>query len=377
MLLLVAAMWYFSSLALYFAFSLIITLILTPVAQFLERVPIWKGRRMPAWTASMICLLLGFSVLTTIFIMFVPLAVQQAKILSNLDFNTLISSLNQPLSDLERALKEAGIIEQDLKAVISSYLKEKVNTLLNADNLSSIFGGLLGFTGDFFITIFSITFISFFLLKDGQNIRRELVDLLPIQHQKKVNDVLNRIGMLLSRYLVGLVMQVTAITILVSSAFYLLGLDNGLIIGLFAGIANLVPYLGPLLGATFALIITLSTYLGTAGLSLAIVPQVIKVIATFAGMQLMDNAVFQPVIFSNSVRAHPLEIFTVIIMGGKAGGILAMVLAIPTYTIIRVIVQESYRSMREKRQNGHHQPVEQHTATSLPQEETPSEASSS
>jgi predicted PurR-regulated permease PerM len=336
------AITYFGSLVLYFFFSLIFSLILTPVARALSHVRIRK-KALPPWLISLVCIVLGFSVLFFILIMFVPLLVKQAQILTNLDYQQLFASFERPLSELNTALNEADIIDRDLRVIISEYTRKNVNALLNSENLSAVFSGLLGFTGDLFITLFSVTFITFFMLKDGPLIRESLIAILPEAAAPHAREILNRIGYLLSRYLVGLVLQVTAITIIVSSAFTVLGLENGLIIGLFAGLANLIPYLGPTLGAIFGLVITLSTNLEASGLSLEILPLTLQVLAVFAGMQLVDNAVFQPLIFSSSVRAHPLEIFTVILLGGRLGGILAMVLAIPTYTIIRVIAQELYQ----------------------------------
>jgi predicted PurR-regulated permease PerM len=67
------------------------------------------------------------------------------------------------------------------------------------------------------------------------------------------------------------------------------------------------------------------------------VPKLLKVASVFIGMQLFDNLLVQPYIFSKSVKAHPIEIFLVIVIGSKLGGILGMVVAIPFYTAIRVI----------------------------------------
>jgi predicted PurR-regulated permease PerM len=133
-------------------------------------------------------------------------------------------------------------------------------------------------------------------------------------------------------------MQVTAISIFVSIALSVLGVKNALLIGFFAALINVIPYLGPIIGAAFAVIITISSNLDLDFYT-QMLPLLSKVVIVFAAMQMLDNFLLQPWIFSNSVLAHPLEIFIVILMGAQINGIVGMVLAIPVYTVLRVIAR--------------------------------------
>jgi predicted PurR-regulated permease PerM len=141
---------------------------------------------------------------------------------------------------------------------------------------------------------------------------------------------------MLTRYFGGILIQMTIITAFVSVLLGLFGIQNALLIGFFAALINVIPYVGPLIGATFGLIITISSNLDLEFYT-QMLPMLVKVVAVFGAMQLLDNFMLQPWIFSNSVLAHPLEIFIVILMGAQLNGIGGMVLAIPVYTVLRVI----------------------------------------
>ena len=121
-----------------------------------------------------------------------------------------------------------------------------------------------------------------------------------------------------------------------SVALSLLGIKNALLIGFFAALINVIPFIGPAIGATFAIFVTISSNLNLDFYT-EMLPLIASVVAVFAVMQLTDNFVLQPYIFSNSVLAHPLEIFIVIMIGAKIAGVMGMILAIPGYTVIRVI----------------------------------------
>jgi len=148
---------------------------------------------------------------------------------------------------------------------------------------------------------------------------------------------------LLRRYFLGILIQTTLMGTIVTLGFSLLGVgfSHAVIIGIFSGLMNIIPYLGPLIGAIFGISVGTLVFLQ--------LPMEITYLSFLGGMlviyvtvQLMDNVVFQPLIFSNSVKAHPLEIFIVILAAGYLSGILGMFLAIPVYTIIRVIAREFF-----------------------------------
>ena len=187
-----------------------------------------------------------------------------------------------------------------------------------------------------FIGIFSVVFITFFFLKEEGLFASFLAAIMPQEYDAKVHHALSDIAIMLRRYFRGLVLQMLSVATFVTIALSLLGIKNALLIGVLAALLNVIPYVGPIIGAVFGIIFTISS-----GLDLdfytQMLPQIIKVAAVFAAAQMLDNYILQPYIFSNSVLAHPLEIFIVVLMGAKINGVLGMVLAIPFYTILRAV----------------------------------------
>jgi predicted PurR-regulated permease PerM len=118
-----------------------------------------------------------------------------------------------------------------------------------------------------------------------------------------------------------------------------------LLIGLIAALFNVIPYLGPIIGGTIGVALGIATHLDLEFYS-QLLPLIFKMTGVFVTVQLIDNFVFQPLIFSNSVNAHPLEIFIVLLMAGSLAGIAGMILAIPMYTVIRVFAKEFFNKFK-------------------------------
>lgn len=200
------------------------------------------------------------------------------------------------------------------------------NTVLFAVNLF----------GNFLVLLSSVTFITFFFLKDEKLFGNALKKVMPRRHFNRTDTALQNVKHLLSRYFGGVFLQVIVITVFLTGLLSLFGVPNSFLIGFFAALINIIPYIGPMIGAAFAVMVTISSNL-EADFYMDTLPMLYSVLITFAVMQAGDNFILQPYIFSNSVSAHPLEIFIVVVAGAQIGGITGMVIAIPTYTIIRVI----------------------------------------
>ncbi|HXC04724.1 MAG TPA: AI-2E family transporter, partial [Bacteroidia bacterium] len=115
--------------------------------------------------------------------------------------------------------------------------------------------------------------------------------------------------------------------------------------GLFAGLVNVIPYVGVFIAAIFGLFVALSTGLHS-DFQNALLPMILKVLAVFISSNLIDGMFLQPLIFSNTVKAHPLEIFTIILVSGTLGGVGPMILAVPTYTVVRVVAKQFFSRFR-------------------------------
>jgi predicted PurR-regulated permease PerM len=193
----------------------------------------------------------------------------------------------------------------------------------------------------------AVGFITFFLLLENGLLRRNLLNLIPNAYFELSVATFTKVEKLLSNYLFGLLIQMLFIFSLASLGLTLAGVEYALTIALFAAVANLIPYAGPILGSLFGIIVGISTV--TFSNDAEYTYFLFKILSVFALVQLTDNVVLQPMIFSKTVKAHPLEIFVIIFVGAKIAGILGMIFAIPVYTIFRVSVLEFFRGYKSYR----------------------------
>jgi predicted PurR-regulated permease PerM len=132
---------------------------------------------------------------------------------------------------------------------------------------------------------------------------------------------------------------------LIAIGLWIFGVKNALLIGFFGGIMNIIPYLGPIIGSVIGLMLGVTSTLA-AGSYNELLPVTFKLAGVFIVVNLIDNNILVPVIYSKSVKSHPLEIFLVIIIGGGIAGLLGMLLAVPVYTLLRVIAKEFFQQFR-------------------------------
>lgn len=241
-----------------------------------------------------------------------------------------------PDEDDNALVPESSIDESD---DFFARMQKSLYKYLDPSRISTVFGSILGVFSNFLIAILSIFFIAFFFLKEVGLFDNIVTSLVPDEYVDKALNVVDGTSNMLIRYFIGVLIQITVITLFVTTLLSILGVKNALLIGFFAALMNVIPYVGPIFGASFAVLITVSSNLDLSFYS-EMLPLLGKVIAVFGVMQLMDNFILQPNIFSKSVKAHPLEIFLIVLVGAKLGGILGMVLAIPMYTVLRVISKE-------------------------------------
>jgi predicted PurR-regulated permease PerM len=223
------------------------------------------------------------------------------------------------------------------------FIQNKIATIIDFTNVGKLVNSILQITGDFFIGVFSVSFITYFFLKDRENIYQLILSIIPKKHLLDFEAVIENCQYLLTRYMIGIIIQIFLIMTFISVGLGIFGIKNALLIGVFVGVFNLIPYLGPLLGAIFGLFLGITSGLQMGEMDM-IFSILVKMLIVFGIVQLFDNVVFQPVIYSNSVKAHPLEIFLVILIAGNIFGIFGMVMAIPGYTIIRVVVNQILKS---------------------------------
>jgi predicted PurR-regulated permease PerM len=312
----------------YLTIAGIISLIGRPIVLFLRRRLKFKNT-----FAVIVTMLIMISILFGLFSMFIPLVREQSENLSLLDVNTLQDNLQDLYKQIVDYLHLKNIdIEQSFK---ESNLLSKFDFNAIPDLLNSVMGTI----GSLTIGLFSVLFISFFFLKDSRLMENGLMIFVPDDKEYRFKNSLEKIKDLLSRYFVGLVFQILILFIIYTIVLLIVGVDNAIVIAFLCALLNLIPYIGPLVGAFLIVFLTMTSFLGM-DFQTVILPKTFWVLIGFILGQLIDNFFSQPFIFSTSVKSHPLEIFLVIVMAGILFGVIGLIIAIPAYTAAKVILQE-------------------------------------
>ncbi|MBR9920765.1 MAG: AI-2E family transporter [Bacteroidetes bacterium] len=339
-LLIIAALCYFfSNIVGYIIIAWVLSMIGQPLMRFFQnriRIGKWNPGPNLASALTLVCYLLVIGLLVSLF---VPMFIQQANNLTEANYENLASALDEPIQHINAWLAQYGITEPgtiDTEEQLRQAFK--LEEWFNPGFIGEMFSSLLAAAGNLVIGLFSVIFITFFFLKEQGLFTNAVAVLVPSKYEQHVRNAIETISRLLTRYFVGILGQITIITLFVSIGLTLLGVQNALLIGFFAALINVIPYVGPIIGAAFGVFVTISSNLDLEFYT-EMFPMLIKVVVVFGLMQMLDNFVLQPFIFSTSVLAHPLEIFIVILMGAKLGGIVGMILAIPSYTVLRVVAR--------------------------------------
>ncbi len=316
------------TLLIYMLIAGIVSLIGRPINQLLT-----KRLKLKNILASSITIVFLMWILVSIFSLFVPLLVQQGENLSLLEVNEL-------KGNIETLIQEIGTyFNLDNSFWQQQFSVDNLFQNVNFGLLPELLNQTLELLGGFTIGLFSVVFILFFFLKDSHLQERIILALVNDEVTDRVEKSIEKTKGLLSRYFLGLLLQISILLIIYSIVLAIFDVENAFIIAFLCALLNLIPYLGPIIGGVLMLLLTMSSFIG-ADFSTVILPKTGYVMIGFVIGQLVDNFFSQPFIFSNSVKSHPLEIFIVILASGTLLGPVGMIIAIPLYTTIKVIAQE-------------------------------------
>ncbi len=345
-ILLVFSAWYFSNIFIYLVISLTLTTLLRPLVNFIGRIQVF-GRRIPRAIAVLFSFFLLITLISSFVLLFIPLFSEQIQVITSLDFDNIYNSVSKPIASLEEVLISNEVVENKEGFLVDS-LKTEIIKKFDEVDIAGIINRFLSATGSFFVGLLAVSFITFFLLYESGILRKTIISAIPNQYFEVFIAAMFKTEKLLSNYLLGLLFQMLSIFSIASIGLTIFGVKYALTIAVFAAFANLIPYLGPLLGASFGIVVGLST-MGSFDFNQEAIILIVKIAAVFGVVQVTDNVVLQPLIFSKSVKAHPLEIFIIIFAGAAIGSIGGMIAAIPVYTIIRVTSKEVYSGFKEYR----------------------------
>jgi len=338
--------WYFSSVLTCILVSAVLALIGKPLVELLTSLKIGKFSISNSIAAA-ITLVLIVALCLILFFFIVPLVGSIFSDLSNIDWDGIKAKLAVPLMNYNLKLHQM-FPTMDSDITIESLVMNKMREIINFGAFADTFGSITSFIINFFISAFTIVFVTFFFLKDKNTFTNMILAIVPTKFEENTKRAMDSVNRLLVRYFSGICIEAMLITALNTIGLHFIGglsFQMSVVLAFLSGILNVIPYIGPLAAGAFGTIMGMISLVGSFN-EMALGIFVLKFVAIFVVTHLIDVFVFQPYIYSNSVKAHPLEIFIVILMAGHIGGIIGMLVAIPAYTVLRVFAKEFFSNFK-------------------------------
>ncbi|MDG1039563.1 MAG: AI-2E family transporter [Polaribacter sp.] len=313
------------SVLIYVIIAAVISLIAKPIIGFLQ-----KKLKFPNTLSVVSTMVLFVGIIVGIIRMFIPLVIEQGESLSLLQTDKLLQNLQDVINQVNAYFTSKNIN-------LLSELKN-VDFLSGFQAIPNLLNYLVGALGSLSVGLFSVLFISFFFMKDSKLLMNAALTIIPNKSENKFSKSTAIINKLLSRYFIGLVLQITILFILYTITLLIFGIKNAVVIAFLCALLNLIPYIGPMIGAVIMFLLSMSSNLGS-DFQTTVLPTTTYVMIGYFIAQLVDNFFSQPFIFSKTTKSHPLEIFLVIIIGGLLFGVVGMITAVPLYTALKVILK--------------------------------------
>lgn len=329
--------WYFSSVLVYVILAFVISLIGHPLMQLMRKVKI-RGKSLPDSLLAIITLIIILLVVVLFITRLIPVVVNiirdaTAMNAQDMPYNSLLDQLNALLIGWFPSLGP----DFDLVSVLLG----KLNELVSFSNVTSVIGSVASIAVDIIIALFAVVFISFFFIRNDQLFCKIISAMVPDRIEDSVEKTIGEITHLLSRYFIGLLIEIIGVITVDFLGLWLIArvnADYAIGIAFIAGILNVIPYVGPLIGEVIGVLLCVILKYGAGvGLAVPIWIFALIVLAVMLATQLIDNFVYQPIIYSTSIKSTPLEIFIVLLIAGEIGGTIGLLVGIPAYTVIRVI----------------------------------------
>ncbi|WP_026707328.1 AI-2E family transporter [Flavobacterium frigidarium] len=322
------------SVLIYLIVALILTLIGYPILDFF--IKRFKFNNTFATIATVFIFLI---IIGGFIIMFIPLILNQGQNLSLLNTSQIEQNSLQLINQITRWLERHHI---DSAKIMQ---EADITSKLNFNFIPNFLNAILATLSSFGMGLASVLFITFFFLKDRKSFLSTARKLIPDSHEEQILNSIEKINKLLSRYFIGLLLQLFIVFILYLIILLIFGIPNPIVIAFLCAVLNIIPYIGPLIASILAAVLTMLANLGSDFQS-EILPTTIYVLIGFWVVQVIDNNLSQPIIFSKSVSSHPLEIFLVILIAGFLFGVLGMIIAVPLFTILKVVAKEFFPESR-------------------------------
>lgn len=297
-----------------FLAALIVTYILQPIVQVLSK------RKVPRGMAILLIYVVAALLIALALSHAVPTITRQSNQLVH-NLPSMMAFVNQWVDDLVRR-------KQYLPDALRVGMENALNRL--ESQVTGWFSGLFTVVSGVLNTVFMVflvPFLVFYMLKDGRGIGRAAVRLWPKSRREEAKSLLLGIDATLGRYIRGQLLVMLAVGILAYIGYLVVGMPYALMLALFLAVADIIPYIGPFIGAAPAILLALPLGFG----------MVVKILIINVIVQQCEGNLISPQIMGRSLRLHPMAIVAVLLLGGELGGILGLIAAVPLLAVAKVI----------------------------------------
>ncbi|MCU7495224.1 MAG: AI-2E family transporter [Ignavibacteria bacterium] len=317
--------YYFIDILLMLAISVLLTFIFHPFVCELEKRGFSRG-----WAIFTLLLAGGLLIFLGIYFL-IPVLSEQMTTLTD---SVRHANLKQTLMNFDRSVSRyiPFIRPGTVYSRIESFASTIIMDLLNS--MSFFLSSLLSLAAVLVI----VPFMTFFILRDNKIIVKGIINIVPNRYFEMSYAVIRQISVQLGRFVRGWLFDAFMVGLLSGIGLSLLGINNAIPIGIVAGVGHLIPYFGPIIGGIPAIIISVAQFGDFSMLP--------KIVIMFLGVYAIDNGLIQPNVFSKSVDMHPIVIIVLIIAGSQIMGVLGMLLAVPTATVLRTAAKEIYNAYK-------------------------------
>jgi len=311
----------------------------SPLMKLLQKIKI-KGRACSSSLAAGITLFVLVATVSLGIYILIPFIIKEIEAISVIDPTLYTNAIENWLYQADIFMYKYGFLKENEH--VSDILLTQMQSFIGNISLSKIAGNIFNFTGMLFILVFSVIFLSFFALKDKEIFFKMVRRAIPVSFRDNYDRILEQSRTQVVRYFAGVFVDNIIIGVAIGLACYFANIPNAILIGVLAGIFNIIPYIGPFLAMGLGLAISITSLLPTEPAAEVLTMLFWKMTLIFAVIKGIDTFALTPVIFGKSIQVHPVEIFIVILLAGYVGGITGMIFAVPAYSMIRIIVKEFF-----------------------------------
>ncbi|MFZ2378356.1 MAG: AI-2E family transporter [Trichococcus flocculiformis] len=223
----------------------------------------------------------------------------------------------------------------EINADIFNTVSEKLNEVLS--NTVSGLGSVVGLLTNAFVGIVTMPIILYYLLKEGDKLPLTFLQIFPTNLRESIGDLLKKVNTQISQYVRGKITVAFFVGLMFVIGYAIIGMKFGIVLGIFAGFLNIIPYMGSFIAMVPAVIVAIVD----SPLMLA------KVLLVFSIEQFIEGRVISPQILGSNLEVHPVTIIFVLLTAGKLFGLTGFILGIPGYAVLKVLFMHIFEWYKE------------------------------